>query len=390
MEQKEKERLYYDLLPAVHVRTGLFLRLDTAEEFLHAAASHDAFEQWRRHRKGMPVTFLDWQGSDDDSILAALLSAVEKEKGLVMLAGAGLLAWGESIPRVTAALRGETLPETSPAAGRLHGKIVLITGAAQGFGKGLAASLARDGAAVMIADINEQKGVATVEELIRQTDNAAIAFVKSDVANAASVNEMVMQTVARFGGLDIFVSNAGVLKAGGLDVLEEKDFDFVTNVNYKGFYLGTKYASRVMKTQHRHDPRRFMDIIQINSKSGLQGSNRNFAYAGSKFGSIGLVQSFALELVKENIKVNAICPGNYFDGPLWSDPENGLFVQYLRAGKVAGAKSIEDVRRHYESLVPMGRGTTVADVYRALVYLVEQEYETGQALPVTGGQVMLK
>ena len=132
------------------------------------------------------------------------------------------------------------------------------------------------------------------------------------------------------------------------------------------------------------------DIIQINSKSGLAGSNRNFAYAGAKFGGIGLVQSFALELVGEGIKVNAVCPGNFFEGPLWADAEKGLFVQYLNAGKVKGAKTVEDVKRYYESRVPMNRGCRVPDVARAILYIMEQEYETGQAVPVTGGQEMLK
>jgi sorbitol-6-phosphate 2-dehydrogenase len=144
-----------------------------------------------------------------------------------------------------------------------------------------------------------------------------------------------------------------------------------------------------MKLQRRFAPGRTADIIQINSKSGLEGSNKNFAYAGSKFGGIGLTQSFALELVEHGIKVNSVCPGNFFEGPLWSDPEKGLFVQYLRAGKVPGAKTVEDVRRSYESRVPMGRGCRVDDVVKAILYLVDQEYETGQALPVTGGQVML-
>ena len=130
-------------------------------------------------------------------------------------------------------------------------------------------------------------------------------------------------------------------------------------------------------------------MIQINSKSGLVGSNRNSAYAGSKFGSIGLTQSFALELVDDGIKVNCICPGNYFNGPLWSDPKKGLFVQYLQAGKVPGAKTLDDVKRFYESKVPMGRGCQPKDVVAAIFYLVDQQYETGQALPVTGGQVML-
>ena len=113
------------------------------------------------------------------------------------------------------------------------------------------------------------------------------------------------------------------------------------------------------------------------------------AYAGSKFGGIGLTQSFALELCAYNIKVNAVCPGNFLDGPLWSDPVRGLFVQYLAAGKVPGAKTVEDVRRYYEAKVPMNRGCMPLDVARAVMYCVEQKYETGQAIPVTGGQVML-
>jgi sorbitol-6-phosphate 2-dehydrogenase len=94
-------------------------------------------------------------------------------------------------------------------------------------------------------------------------------------------------------------------------------------------------------------------------------------------------------MVDHGVKVNAICPGNFYDGPLWSDPDRGLFVQYLRSGKVPGAQTVDDVREFYESKVPLRRGTYGADVMRALYYLIEQEYETGQAVPVTGGQVML-
>jgi NAD(P)-dependent dehydrogenase (short-subunit alcohol dehydrogenase family) len=163
----------------------------------------------------------------------------------------------------------------------------------------------------------------------------------------------------------------------------------VTGVNYKGYFLCVQEAAPILATQHAARPDYLSDIIQINSKSGLEGSNKNFAYAGSKFGGIGLTQSFALELIADGIKVNAICPGNFFDGPLWSDPENGLFAQYLRTGKVPGAKTIADVRHFYEAKVPMGRGCTTGDVMHALFYLQDQRYETGQAVPVTGGQVML-
>jgi sorbitol-6-phosphate 2-dehydrogenase len=192
-----------------------------------------------------------------------------------------------------------------------------------------------------------------------------------------------------FGGFDLLVSNAGVLRAGSVKTQPEREFDMVTAVNYKGYFVCVKVASQILATQHLARPDAWSDIIQINSKSGLVGSNRNGAYAGSKFGGIGLTQSFALELVTDGIKVNSICPGNFFDGPLWSDPDNGLFVQYLRSGKVPGAKTIEDVKRSYESKVPMNRGCTTADVMKAIYYLIDQKYETGQAVPVTGGQVML-
>jgi sorbitol-6-phosphate 2-dehydrogenase len=163
----------------------------------------------------------------------------------------------------------------------------------------------------------------------------------------------------------------------------------VTSVNYKGYFLCVQKVAPLMAVTHEVASGIWTDIIQINSKSGLEGSNKNGAYAGSKFGGVGLTQSFAMELVEDGIKVNSICPGNFFDGPLWSDPENGLFVQYLRTGKVPGAKDVGDVRRFYEAKVPMGRGCEADDVFRAILYLVEQKYETGQALPVTGGQVML-
>jgi sorbitol-6-phosphate 2-dehydrogenase len=180
-----------------------------------------------------------------------------------------------------------------------------------------------------------------------------------------------------------------VLKAGSVKSQSEQDFDFVTAVNYKGYFVCVQKVAGVMAVQHMARPGYWSDIIQINSKSGLQGSNRNGAYAGSKFGGVGLTQSFAMELVEDGIKVNAICPGNFFDGPLWSDPNSGLLVQYLRSGKVPGAKTIGEVRRFYEAKAPMGRGCTTADVMKAVYYIMEQQYETGQAVPVTGGQIML-
>ncbi|MBN2188722.1 MAG: SDR family NAD(P)-dependent oxidoreductase [Chitinispirillaceae bacterium] len=274
--------------------------------------------------------------------------------------------------------------------GRVAGKIAVITGSAQGFGKGIAEMLAREGAYVVIADINEHAAKKFADSVCRTHGAGRALAISADVTREDSIRSLMAETVLAYGGIDIFISNAGILKAGGLEEMDLAAFELVTKINYSAFYLGTKYASRYMKIQHRYDHERWSDIIQINSKSGLEGSNRNFAYAGGKFGSIGLTQSFALELVDFNIKVNAICPGNFFEGPLWSDPERGLFVQYLRAKKVPGAGTIEDVKRFYESKVPMKRGCRVGDITAAVLYLIEQQYETGQAFPVTGGQVMLR
>jgi len=276
-----------------------------------------------------------------------------------------------------------------PAAGHLKGKVAVVTGAAQGFGLEIAQGLAAEGAHVVLADIN-QDGAASAADDVRKVYGVGRAIgLPINVTDGAAVAECVDQVVRTYGGFDVLISNAGVLKAESVKTQPEEDFQFVTDVNYKGYFLCVQKAAPILATQHKANPAYMSDVIQINSKSGLVGSSRNAAYAGSKFGGIGLTQSFALELLDDGVKVNSICPGNFFDGPLWSDPENGLFVQYLRAGKVPGAKTIEDVRRAYEAKVPMGRGCTTADVIRAILYLIEQQYETGQALPVTGGQVML-
>lgn len=274
-------------------------------------------------------------------------------------------------------------------AGHVDKKIAIVTGGAQGFGAGIVENLMENGANVVIADLNEELGRKFATSLNTGKRKNKAHFVKADVSNAASVENLVFETVCEFGGLDVFISNAGILRAGGLDEMTPETFELMTKVNYSAYFLCSKYASAVMKLQNKFKPDHFTDIIQINSKSGLKGSNKNFAYAGGKFGGIGLTQSFAMELMPSKIKVNSVCPGNFFDGPLWSDPEKGLFVQYLKAGKVPGAKTVDDVKRFYEAQVPAGRGCTPLDVMRAVYYIIEQEYETGQAVPVTGGQNML-
>lgn len=274
--------------------------------------------------------------------------------------------------------------------GRAENKVFIVTGAAQGFGEGIARCLVAEGANVVVADLNEATGEATAANLNSLCKNNRVTFFKTDVTDINCLQALVKDTVCKFGGVDCFVSNAGIAIAGDLTQMVPEKFDLVTRINYHGFFYCAKVVSPVMKVQNKYDPERFGDIIQINSKSGLEGSKANFAYAGSKFGGLGLVQSFALELAPYRIKVNGICPGNFLDGPLWSDPVKGLYVQYLNAGKVPGAKTVEDVREYYLSKVPMHKGCNPSDVTKGVLYLIEQTCETGQALPITGGQVMLK
>ena len=294
--------------------------------------------------------------------------------GLVAVSVEGLGAFAVSDPVMT---------------GRVAGKVAFVTGAAQGFGREIAEHLAGEGAIVVLADINTSGALDAAEGICKEHGPERALGLSVDVTDGHSVQRALDETVRRFGGLDLLISNAGTLRAGSVKTQPEEAFDAVTAVNYRGYFICVQKAAPILAVGHIARPDYTSDIIQINSKSGLVGSSRNGAYAGSKFGAIGLTQSFALELIQDGVKVNAICPGNFFDGPLWSDPENGLFVQYLRAGKVPGARTVQDVRKAYEAKAPIGRGCCTLDVMRAIYYAVEQQYETGQAIPVTGGQVML-
>jgi len=265
----------------------------------------------------------------------------------------------------------------------LQDKVAIVTGGAQGLGQAISQRLAREGCRVIIADVNEAGVTATAAALASETGRSVLG-VKVDVTREDDVKALFDRAAREFGRLDIVVANAAILIAEPIVDADAEKWRAVMNVNLFGYFLVTKYACRIMKSQ------RGGAIININSKSGKRGSSANSAYAASKFGGIGHTQSVALEMAPFNVRCNAICPGNLLDSPLWTNPEKGLFVQYLKAGKVAGAKNVEDVRQAYMNQVPMKRGCTYDDVCNAVVFLASDQsaYITGVALSVTGGQEM--
>jgi sorbitol-6-phosphate 2-dehydrogenase len=255
-------------------------------------------------------------------------------------------------------------------------KIAIVTGGGQGLGQAICDRLADEGAHLVVADLNLETAEQTAAAIAARTDRKAVA-IKIDVTDEGQVQDMVQRTIEQFGRLDILVNNAGVLISGPVEEFDAEKWRLVINVNLFGYFLCAKHACRVMKAQQSGA------IIQINSKSGKKGSFKNSAYAASKFGGIGLTQSLALEMAEFGVRVNAVCPGNLLDSPLWTQ---SLFKQYARNQGITE----EQVRQKYIDQVPMKRGCSYQDVANVVVFLASDQssYMTGQAINVTGGQEM--
>jgi sorbitol-6-phosphate 2-dehydrogenase len=253
----------------------------------------------------------------------------------------------------------------------LNGKVAIVTGGAQGLGEALCQRLDAEGCKVVVADRNFEQARKVASGL---KDALAVAV---DVCDEAQVDAMVAQTLAKYGTLDIMVSNAAILIALPITEFPVDKWRKMIDVNLVGFFTCAKAAAKVMIARKKGT------IIQINSKSGKKGSAKNSAYAAAKFGGIGLVQSLALELAEHGIRVNAICPGNLLNSPLW---QNSLLDQYSRNQGITK----EQVYQKYLAQVPLGRACEYEDVANVLVFLASDmsSYMTGQAINVTGGQEM--
>lgn len=246
---------------------------------------------------------------------------------------------------------------------RLPGKIALVTGGASGIGRATALAFARQGARVMVADI-DAAGEATAQAIREQGGDAR--FLRTDVARAAAVEALVDATVTAWGSLDCAFNNAGINpERGPLDQSTEEEWDRVIGVNLKGIWLCMKY-------EIPHLRRSGGAIVNTASVVGLSGRRDAPAYVASKFGIIGLTRAAALDYGPEGIRINAVCPGTIrtgmYDARVGTDPE-------VAAGIAAGT--------------PLRRLGLPEDIAEAVVWLCSDaaSFITGQTLVIDGGDL---
>lgn len=245
----------------------------------------------------------------------------------------------------------------------LKGKIAVITGAGRGIGRAIALHFAENGAKVVV---NYRSSIAQVEELLQTIKDAggeAIA-VQADISKESEVKGLIEAAVKQFGRLDILVNNAGITKDNLLMRMSEADFDSVIDINLKGTFLCTKYASTVMLKQKSGK------IINISSVSGVTGNIGQANYSASKAGVIGLTKTVARELASRGITVNAVAPG---------------FIQTDMTDHLP-----DRIKEASIANIPLKRFGTTKEIAGAVSFLASEaaNYITGQVLKVDGGMVM--
>ena len=247
---------------------------------------------------------------------------------------------------------------------RLEDRVAVITGGAAGIGKAVAAQLHREGAKVVIADIDEDRFKTTAQEL-----NGV--GIKTDVTNSASVDALVEQTVEHFGRLDIVVNNAGVHIQKLLKDLDNDDWNRIANTNARGcFYVCRAATPYLMKREGG----RIVNII-----TRLTGNPFSSAYVASKYAVWGLTQCLALELAPYNVTVNAVAPGHIGLG-------TGM-EKWFRAKAELLGQDWPTFEENVLKSIPLGRWCTPEDVARAVAFLASDEagFITGEQINVTGG-----
>ena len=250
---------------------------------------------------------------------------------------------------------------------RVHDKSIIVTGAGQGIGKGIALRLAAEGAKVIVNDIDSALGEAVVAEIMAAGGTAS--FVAADVTNSAQVKALVDAAVQRYGRLDVMVNNAGWTHRNrpALEVSED-EFDKCYAVNVKSVYLGTVHATPVFRAQGGGS------FINIASTAGVRPRPGLTWYNGSKGAVITTSKSLAAELGPDNIRVNCVNPV--------FNPETGLSAEF------AGGPLTDDRLAKFRATIPLGRFSTALDVANAVLYLASDEaaFISGVCIEVDGGR----
>ncbi|NDA46514.1 MAG: SDR family oxidoreductase [Alphaproteobacteria bacterium] len=253
----------------------------------------------------------------------------------------------------------------------LKGKAALITGAASGLGEAGALTFAREGAKVAIADINSEKG-RNVVEAIRSEGGEAI-FIQTDVSNMQDLENMVAQTSAHFGKLDIFWHNAGNAGPGQIEETDEAAYDVTMSIHLKAGFFGAKFALAEMKKNERGA------MLFTSSLAGLKTSRASPVYGIAKAGLIALTKNLTLAFAPYQIRVNAICPGA---------AQTALWPAFTNRGSTEfDPKKTQAVTQFYLDKTPLGRLTDPQDIANGALYLCSDlaSYVTGEILCVDGG-----
>ncbi len=250
---------------------------------------------------------------------------------------------------------------------RLKGKVALITGGTSGIGAATAHVFAREGAKVAITGRRCDLGEAVVAQ-IGQAGGEAI-FIAADVTRAEDCRRSIDETIAAYGRIDILFNNAGVVTKGALEETSEEDWARTFDVNVKGVYLMTKSVLPIMREQGKGV------IVNNASDWGIVGGPGYTAYSASKGAIVLLTKSVALEVARDNIRVNAICPGDTYVERWHTDERR------------ADASSIEEELQAMGEDLPIGRVGTVKEIANAVLFLASDEssFMTGATLIVDGG-----
>jgi len=243
----------------------------------------------------------------------------------------------------------------------LKDKIVIVTGAAKGIGRGIAINFAKEGASVVVSDLNKDECLRVVAE-IEALGVEALA-IQCDVSIKKEVDELISATVAKFGRLDVLVNNAGIFPFISFEEMAEENWNKVIDVNLKSIFLTSQAAVKVMKPGSK--------IINISSIAAYVGFGGLVHYCASKGGLNGMIRALALELAPKKINVNNVSPGA------------------IETPGATGALS-EEAKKQYIDIIPAGRMGQPEDIAHATAFLASDkaDYITGQSLVVDGGYIL--